>query len=118
MPAAPETHPTAEEWDDQWNAISAIYRLTETRFNRLEEQIPNATLFRMEKDLKTLKRQVEEIQSMLERAGREKEQHFSLPSISLPEWEVCFIVLMPLLGLALTWFVLGGGWSSLLSLFL
>ena len=64
-PTAPETHPTEEEWENLQAVISAIYRLTEARFNRLEERMPNAAILEMEKNLEVLKQQTGTIKGML-----------------------------------------------------
>lgn len=114
-PTAPETHPTEEEWENLQTAISAIYRLTEVRFNRLEERMPNAAILEMEKDLEVLKKQAGAIKGMLEQAGKEKERRFSLPHISLPklEPEEWFFLLMALAALALILSALFGDWSTL-----
>ena len=114
-PAAPETHPTEEEWENLQTVISAIYRLMEASFNRLEERMPNAVILEMEKDLDVLKQQTGTIKDMLEQAGKKKERRFSLPHISLPnlgpeEW---FFLLMPLAALALILSALFGDWSTL-----
>lgn len=73
-------------------------------------------------DVRKLMRSVEELRTMLEQAGKQKERkrlpRLRLPKLYLPRWDgptVVVLVLIPLT-LFLIWFFLGRGLSSLLPL--
>ena len=81
----PERHPTAEEWDELLEILSALYRLTATQYDFLREQ----RMHPLQAQMSTLTKEVSAMRKMLQestqQAGSKKEQRFSLPQISLPQ---------------------------------
>ena len=81
----PERHPTAEELDELLEILSALYRLTATQYDFLQEQ----RIHPLQAQMSTLTKEVSAMRKMLQesiqQAGSEKERHFSLPQISLPQ---------------------------------
>ena len=77
----PEVHPTKKEWEDLQNHLCTLRHHTERqtgylkKINELLAQLPTRT--QMEELLKAVKH----LEQMSEQAGKQKEWHFSLPSI-------------------------------------
>ena len=116
----PEAHPTKTEWE---NLLSSLYTLgyhTERQTSYLQKisellaQLPTRT--QMEELLKAVKH----LEQMSEQAGKQKEWHFSLPSIRLPRLRLPHldgptwaVLLMGTAALLLLWWGLDTVWSSL-----
>ena len=118
-PAAPETHPTAEEWEEMLELLRANCQLMMELGSGLHRLSDRLGLYGVETQLKKLTQEVTSVNRALEQAGRQNERRrFSLADIPLPnldgpEW---YCLLMPLAALAMTWLVLGGGWKLLVGL--
>ena len=80
----PEDHPTKAEWEDLQSALYTLGYHTERQTGYLKKssellaQLPPRT--QMDELLKAVKH----LEQMSEQAGKQKERHFSLPSIRLP----------------------------------
>ena len=115
--APPETHPTKEEWMEMIEYLDTLWYHTDLQTNLLKkvsellEQLPTRT--QMDELLKAVKH----LEQMSEQAGKQKERHFSLPSIRLPRLSLPDIpwtsLLLGLAALVLTGLVLWVVWSSL-----
>ena len=97
----PERHPTAEEWDELLEILSALYRLTAAQYDFLREQ----RVHPLQSQMSTLTKEVSAMRKMLQesiqQAGSKKEQRFSLPQISLPQPNWAWLMLPAILvGLA------------------
>lgn len=113
----PEVHPTKTEWEDLQSDLYTLGYHTERqtgylkKINELLAQLPTRT--QMEELLKVVKH----LEQTSEQAGKQKERHFSLPSIRLPRLSLPDIpwtsLLLGLAALALTGLVLWVVWSSL-----
>ena len=92
----PEDHPTKAEWEDLQSDLYTLGYHTERQTGYLKKvsellaQLPTRT--QMDELLKAVKH----LEQMSEQAGKQKERHFSLPSIRLPRpslpdipWTVC-----------------------------
>ena len=113
----PEVHPTKAEWEDLQSDLYTLGYHTEKqpgylkKVSELLAQLPTWT--QMDELLKAVKH----LEQMSEQAGRQKERHFSLPSIRLPRLSLPDIpwisLLLGLAALALTGLVLWVVWFSL-----
>ena len=113
----PEVHPTKAEWEELLSSLYTLGYHTERqtgylkKVNELLAQLPTRT--QMDELLKAVKH----LEQMSEQAGKQKERHFSLPSIRLPRPSLPDIpwtsLLLGLAALALTGLVLWVVWSSL-----
>ena len=116
----PEVHPTKKEWEDLQSALYTLGYHTERQIGYLKKvsellaQLPTQT--QMDELLKAVKH----LEQMSEQAGKQKERHFSLPSIRLPRLRLPHldgptwaVLLMGTAALLLLWWVLGTVWSSL-----
>ena len=116
----PEVHPTKKEWEDLQNHLCTLRHHTERqtgylkKINELLAQLPTRT--QMEELLKAVKH----LEQMSEQAGKQKEWHFSLPSIRLPRLRLPHldgptwaVLLMGTAALLLLWWGLDTVWSSL-----
>ena len=97
----PERHPTAEEWDELLEILSALYRLTAAQYDFLREQ----RIHPLQAQMSTLTKEVSAMRKMLQesiqQAGSKKERRFSLPQISLPQPSWAWLMLPAILvGLA------------------
>ena len=81
----PEQHPTAEEWDELLEILSALYRLTAAQYDFLREQRAHPLQLQMSALTKEVSAMRKLLQESIQQAGSEKERHFSLPQISLPQ---------------------------------
>ena len=116
----PEDHPMKAEWEDLQSALCTLGYHTERqtgylkKVNELLAQLPTRT--QMDELLKVVKH----LEQMSEQAGKQKERHFSLPSIRLPRLSLPYTpwasLLLGLAALALTGLVLWVVWSSLVTL--
>ena len=112
-----EVHPTKAEWEELLSSLYTLGDHTERQTGYLKKisellaQLPTRT--QMEELLKAVKH----LEQMSEQAGKQKEWHFSLPSIRLPRLSLPDIpwtsLLLGLATLALTGLVLWVVWSSL-----
>ena len=103
----PERHPTAEEWDELLEILSALYRLTATQYDFLREQ----RIHPLQAQMSTLTKEVSAMRKMLQesiqQAGGRRERRFSLPQISLPQPSWAWLMLPAVLvGLAALWYSL------------
>ena len=101
----PEQHPTAEEWDELLEILSALYRLTATQYDFLREQRAHP----LQAQMSTLTKEVSAMRKMLQestqQAGSRRERRFSLPQISLPQPSWTWLMLPAILvGLAVLWY--------------
>ena len=113
----PEVHPTKAEWEELLSSLCTLGYHTERQTGYLKKvsellaQLPTRT--QMDELLKAVKH----LEQMNEQAGKQKERHFSLPSIKLPRLSLPDIpwtsLLLGLAALALTGLVLWVVWSSL-----
>lgn len=116
----PEVHPTKAEWEDLQSGLRTLGYHTERqtgylkKINELLAQFPTRT--QMEELLKAVKH----LEQMSEQAGKQKERHFSLPSIRLPRLRLPHldgptwaVLLMGIAALLLLWWGLDTVWSSL-----
>lgn len=113
----PEVHPTKAEWVELLSSLCTLGYHTERQTGYLKKvsellaQLPTQT--QMDELLKAVKH----LEQMSEQAGKQKERHFSLPSIRLPRLSLPDIswtsLLLGLAALALTGLVLWVVWSSL-----
>ena len=75
----PERHPTAEEWDELLEILSALYRLTAAQYDFLREQ----RIHPLQAQMSTLTKEVSAMRKLLQestqQAGSKKEWRFSLP---------------------------------------
>ena len=97
----PEQHPTAEEWDELLEILSALYRLTATQYDFLREQ----RIHPLQAQMSTLTKEVSAMRKLLQESiqqvGSKKERRFSLPQISLPQPSWAWLMLPAILvGLA------------------
>ena len=116
----PGVHPTRAEWEELLSDLCTLGYHTERqtgylkKVNELLAQLPTRT--QMDELLKAVKH----LEQMSEQAGKQKERHFSLPSIRLPRPSLPYIpwasLLLGLAALALTGLVLWVIWSSLATL--
>ena len=116
----PEDHPTKVEWEDLQSALYTLGYHTERQTGYLKKssellaQLPPRT--QMDELLKAVKH----LEQMSEQAGKQKERHFSLPSIRLPRLRLPHldgptwaVLLMGIAALLLLWWGLDTVWSSL-----
>ena len=116
----PEDHPTKAEWEDLQSALYTLWYHTEIQTGYLKKssellaQLPPRT--QMDELLKAVKH----LEQMSEQAGKQKERHFSLPSIRLPRLRLPHldgptwaVLLMGIAALLLLWWGLDTVWSSL-----
>ena len=116
----PEVYPTKAEWKDLQSELCTLGYHTERQTGYLKKvsellaQLPTQT--QVDKLLKAVKH----LEQMSEQAGKQKERHFSLPSIRLPRLSLPDIpwtsLMLGLAALALTGLVLWVVWSSLATL--
>lgn len=116
----PEDHPTKAEWEDLQSVLYTLGYHTERQTGYLKKssellaQLPPRT--QMDELLKAVKH----LEQMSEQAGKQKERHFSLPSIRLPRLRLPHldgptwaVLLMGIAALLLLWWGLDTVWSSL-----
>ena len=116
----PEVHPMKEEWAEMMECICTLTRHAERqtvylkKVSELLAQLPPRT--QMDELLKAVKH----LEQMSEQAGKQKERHFSLPSIRLPRLRLPHldgptwaVLLMGIAALLLLWWGLDTVWSSL-----
>ena len=113
----PEVHPTKAEWEELLSSLCTLGCHTERQTGYLKKvsellaQLPTRT--QMDELLKAVKH----LEQMSEQAGKQKERHFSLPSIRLPRLSLPDSpgpsLLVGLAALARTGLVLWVVWSSL-----
>ena len=97
----PERHPTAEEWDELLEILSALYRLTAAQYDFLREQRAHPLQLQMSALTKEVSAMRKLLQESIQQAGSRKERHFSLPQISLPQPSWAWLMLPAILvGLA------------------
>ena len=115
-----EVHPTKAEWEELLSSLYTLGDHTERQTGYLKKisellaQLPTRT--QMEELLKAVKH----LEQMSEQAGKQKEWHFSLPSIRLPRLRLPHldgptwaVLLMGIAALLLLWWGLDTVWSSL-----
>ena len=115
-----EVHPTKAEWEELLSSLYTLGDHTERQTGYLKKisellaQLPTRT--QMEELLKAVKH----LEQMSEQAGKQKEWHFSLPSIRLPRLRLPHldgptwaVLLMGTAALLLLWWGLDTVWSSL-----
>ena len=125
--SAPETHPTAEEWDDLLAILSALYRLTAAEHDRAAAETVSPIFYRMSDQLTALAKETAAIRQLLEQerqgkeqAGKKRGKRFSIrfPKISLPRpspgWLFLPLILAPLWA---AWYGWGVLWSALSPMF-
>ena len=97
----PEQHPTAEEWDELLEILSALYRLTAAQYDFLREQREHPLQAQMSTLTKEVSAMRKMLQESIQQAGRKKERRFSLPQINLPQPSWAWLMLPAILvGLA------------------
>ena len=97
----PEQHPTAEEWDELLEILSALYRLTAAQYDFLREQRAHPLQLQMSALTKDISAMRKMLQESIQQAGSKKERRFSLPQISLPQPSWAWLMLPAILvGLA------------------
>ena len=97
----PERHPTAEEWDELLEILSALYRLTAAQYDFLREQRAHPLQSQMSALTKEVSAMRKMLQESTQQAGSKKERRFSLPQISLPQPSWAWLMLPAILvGLA------------------
>ena len=119
----PETHHTAEEWDNLLAILSALYRLTAAEHDRTAEEIVDPILRKMSGQLTALTEDAAAIRLLLEQerrrreqAGRKRGRRFSVrfPKLNLPRpspgWLFLPLILAALWAL---WYSWGALWSAL-----
>lgn len=116
----PEPHPTAEEWDELLNMLSALYRLTAEQYDLLGRLLSRPIIYATKEQMAALIKEAAEIRRLLEQAGKQKEKSFSLPSIRLPrphlphlDGPTWVVLLMSLAALLLLWWAWAGDWNNL-----
>ena len=115
-----EVHPTKAEWEELLSSLYTLGDHTERQTGYLKKisellaQLPTRT--QMEELLKAVKH----LEQMSEQAGKQKEWHFSLPSIRLPRLRLPHldgptwaVLLMGTAALLLLWWGLDTVWCSL-----
>lgn len=119
----PETHPTAEEWDNLLAILSALYRLTAEEYDRAAEETVDPILRRMSGQLTALTENAAAIRLLLElEQTRQKEEQdgkkngrrfsFRFPKISLPRPSPGWLFLPLILAASWAlWYSLGALWS-------
>ena len=119
-PAPPELHPTAEEWDELLNMLSALYRLTAEQYDLLGRLLSRPIIYATKEQMTVLTKEAAEIRRLLEQAGKQKEKSFSLPSIRLPrphlphlDGPTWVVLLMAVAALLLLWLAWAGDWNNL-----
>ena len=110
VPAPPETHPTAEEWEELKACISAQYKVTMAIYDWTKRQCVRAELDSMEKQMEELTQEVKLVSETLEQAGKKRERRFSIPRITLPriplphlDGPTLFYLVLLLAGLVVLW---------------
>ena len=116
-PPQTELHPTAEEWDELLEMLSALYRLAAAQNDFLQAQRTHPLQPQMSVLTKEVSTTRELIQKSIQQAGKKKERRFSLPHIHLPQptWE-WLILPAVLLGLGLLWYSWAAFWNGLAGL--
>ena len=113
----PEVHPTKAEWEDLQSDLYTLEYHTERQTGYLEKVSELLAQFPTRTQMDELLKAVKHLEQMSEQAGKQKERHFSLPSIRLPRPSLPDIpwtsLLLGLVALALTGLVLWVVWSSL-----
>ena len=141
VPATPPDAPTRQDWDDLLAALSVLYRLESTNSNRLErleasvgaqeallrEISAQAGKAPTQVQLEALARDVAQIRGILQPAGKERGQSFSLPRISLPKisrsslqafpWREALLGILILASLAAAAWIFFSRWDMLWSHF-
>ena len=99
----PEPHPTVEEWENLLDWVIDLHQLIKEQ-NRILAQLQMLT---PQPQLKMLSQDVTAIREQLQQAGKKKEQHFSLPQVSLPHPSWTWLIIPAVLvGLGTLWYSL------------
>ena len=129
VPTTPPDTPTRQDWDDLLAAVSALYQLESTNSDRLERLEASAAaqeaLLRAlsqqagqcptQAQMEALTRDVEEVQRLLQQAGKKKEISISPPSLGTAMSVMIWLALI-LLGTMVGMVVLQVIWSGLAAL--
>ncbi|MGM9608323.1 MAG: hypothetical protein ACI3XJ_12540 [Oscillospiraceae bacterium] len=102
----PEAHPTAEEWDELLNILSALYRLTAEQNDHMERMGSRPIIYATKEQAAELLKELAAIRMLAEQAGRKNGRHIYLPYISGKD------ILLGLLGLTVLVTVLAVLWYS------
>ena len=101
----PEQHPTADEWYDLLEVLSALYSLTAAQYDLLKVQRTHPLQAQMTALAKEVSDTGELIQKSLQQAGKKRERRFSLPRIHLPRPSWTWLAIPAVLvGLAALWY--------------
>lgn len=101
----PEQHPTADEWYDLLEVLSALYSLTAAQYDLLKVQRTHPLQAQMTALAKEVSDTGELIQKSLQQAGKKRERRFSLPRIHLPRPSWTWLAIpAALVGLAALWY--------------
>lgn len=111
----PESHPTAEEWDNLLAILSALYRLTAAQADGITKpKCPAMEELRTQTEV--LVKEVAAIRQLLERReqdGKQKER-WRLPPVTLPKPRLAWLWVIPiLLGLWVMWYSLDALWNGI-----
>ena len=117
-PATETQHPTAEEWLELTAALTTLGELLAEQMLLLEQIAAQPKSWETQEQTAELIREAKVIRSLLEQAGRKREQRFSLPTIRLPRLSVEWLLLPTVLvGLLALWYGWAALWNGLTTLF-
>ena len=116
----PKVHPTKAEWEDLQSDLYTLEYHTERQTGYLKKVSELLAQFPTRTQMDELLKAVKHLEQMSEQAGKQKERHFSLPSIRLPRLRLPHldgptwaVLLMGIAALLLLWWGLDTVWSSL-----
>lgn len=111
----PESHPTAEEWDNLLAILSALYRLTAAQADGITKpKCPAMEELRTQTEV--LVKEVAAIRQLLERREQDGKQkgRWRLPPVTLPKPRLAWLWVIPiLLGLWVMWYSLDALWNGI-----
>ena len=117
-PATETQHPTAEEWLELTAALTTLGELLAEQMLLLEQIAAQPKSWETQEQTAELIREAKVIRSLLEQAGRKREQRFSLPTIRLPRLSVEWLLLPTVLvGVLALWYGWAALWNGLTTLF-
>lgn len=111
----PESHPTAEEWDNLLAILSTLCRLTAAQSDGMAN--PSCPAMKgLRAQTEALVRETAAIRQLLERReqdGKQKER-WRLPPVTLPKPRLAWLWVIPiLLGLWVMWYSLDALWNGI-----
>ena len=116
----PEVYPSKAEWEELLSSLYTLGYHTERQTGYLKKISELLAQFPTRTQMGELLKAVKHLEQMSEQAGKQKERHFSLPSIRLPRLRLPHldgptwaVLLMGTGALLLLWWGLDTVWSNL-----